>query len=250
MWKGTWEGKEVSIKRYINQPDPRDICILQQLSPHQNIITVYGVVHEKFSCCIVMEQMPGGSLHEFIHKKKNVPSPQQRSSWMKDIATGMEFLHSRGIAHRDLKSANVLLNDTHKTAKLCDFGTARQLEHTTAQSTVSGTHRWMAPEIMKGSTARINTKCDIYSCGMLLYEIVTLELPFKDAPTDHLVIFQVLSGERPCLPQSGSDCPPFLHRLITTCWSEDPRARPTFQEISLALNSEKFPFPPNYSHLT
>ena len=71
---------------------------------------------------------------------------------MKDIATGMEFLHSKGIAHRDLKSGNVLLaEDACKTAKLCDFGTAHLLKHTTEQSTVTGTYRWMAPEIIKGA---------------------------------------------------------------------------------------------------
>jgi len=89
VWKGRWKGKDVAIKRYINQPDPRDIRILQRLPPHKNITTVHGVVFEDTSCCIVMEQMYGGSLHEFIHKDKKVPPPQQRSSWMKDIATGM-----------------------------------------------------------------------------------------------------------------------------------------------------------------
>ena len=96
----------------------------------------------------------------------------------------------------------------------------------------------MAPEIMKGGT--INKKCDIYSYGMLLFEIVTLELPFKDA-TDQMVIFYVLSKEQPSLPQSDSKCPPFLRHLIFTCWVEDPSDRPSFQEIILALSSEKLP---------
>ena len=74
MWKGLWEGKEVAIKRYTNQPDPRDISVLQELPSHENIVTVYGVVRKQFSCCIVMKLMNGGSLHDFIHKKKNTPS--------------------------------------------------------------------------------------------------------------------------------------------------------------------------------
>ena len=242
VWKGLWEGKEVAIKRYTNQPDPRDISVLQELPSHENIVTVYGAVREQFSCCIVMKLMNGGSLHDFIHKKKNTPSPQQRFSWMKDIATGMEFLHSKGIAHRDLKSGNVLLaEDAHKTAKLCDFGTARLLDHTTAQSTVTGTYRWMAPEIIKGANARINMKCDVFSYSMVLCEIVTLELPFKEAETDQMAMVEVVTGKRPSLPQSDTECPPFLHRLITACWSEDPVDRPLFEKINLALNSETFP---------
>ena len=90
VWKGLWEGKNVAIKKYTNQPDPSDISVLQEVSSHVNIVTVYGVVREKFSSCIVMKLMSGGSLHDYIHKKKNKPSSQQRFS-------GLDEGHS----HRD-----------------------------------------------------------------------------------------------------------------------------------------------------
>ena len=200
----------------------------------------YGIMAEKHSCCIVTELVKGGSLFDFIHKQKKVPSDEQRSYWMKDIATGMEFLHHQGIAHHDLKSGNVLLGD-RMTAKLCDFGTARSLDHTTAQSTVTGTHRWMAPEIVHDPNARINKKCDSYSYSMVLYELVTLKLPFHDAPTDQMAMVDAVMGKRPSLPQTDSKCAPFLRRLITACWDADPKARPSFEEINLALDRKKFP---------
>ena len=188
-----------------------------------------------------MQLMNGGSLYDFIHKKKNTPPPEQRFSWIKDIARGMEFLHSRGIAHRDLKSANVLLaEDARKTAMLCDFGTAKQLPRTTIQSTVTGTYRWMAPEIIKGNSAKINMKCDVFSYSMVLCEIVTLNLPFKDSPSDQMAMIDVVTGKRPALSQPDPNCPSFLYRLISACWSEDPRDRPSFQEINLALDSRRF----------
>ena len=239
VWRGVWGQREVAIKKYTNQPDPRDICVLQEVPPHPNIVRVLGVVRDQFSCSIVMQLMNGGSLYDFIHKKKNMPSSEQRFSWMKDIARGMEFLHSRGIAHRDLKSANVLLaEDARRTAMLCDFGTAKQLPHTTVQSTATGTYRWMAPEIFKGTPT--NIKCDVFSYSMVLCEIVTLNLPFKDSSTDHMAMIDVVTGKRPALSQPDPNCPPFLYRLIKACWSEVPRDRPSFQEINSALNSERF----------
>ena len=238
VWKGKWKGMEVAVKKCL-QPSPKDVHVLLSLGPHPNIIQLYGIVAEKHSCCIVTELVRGGSLFDFIHKQKKVPSDEQQSYWMKDIATGMWFLHHRGIAHRDLKSGNVLLGD-RMMAKLCDFGTARSLDHTTAQSTVTGTYRWMAPEIVSDPNARINKKCDVYSYAMVLYELVTCKKPFHDAPTDHMAMFRAVAGKRPSLPESDSKYAPFLYRLITACWDADPKARPSFGEINIALDTKTF----------
>ena len=237
VFRGTWKGIPVAVKKCL-QPDPTDVGILLSLGSHPNVIQLYGVVVEQISCLIVTELVKDGSLFDFLFKQNKVPSDDQRSCWMKDIAMGMEFLHHHGIAHRDLKSGNVLLG---KTAKLCDFGTARSLDHTTAQSTVTGTYRWMAPEIVSDPNARINKKCDVYSYAMVLYELVTLKLPFHDAPTDQMAMVGAVTGKRPSLPESDSECAPFLRRLITTCWDADPKARPSFEEINVALDTKTFP---------
>ena len=151
----------------------------------------------------------------------------------------MEFLHHNGIVHRDLKFGNVLLGE-RMIAKLCDFGTARALDHAAQQSKPTGTYRWMAPEIAKEERSRISPKCDIYSFAMVLYEIVTLQLPFKDDP-ELMAMMKVLQGQRPTLPESDPECEPFLRHLITACWDEDPNNRPTFQEIKHALDRQTFP---------
>lgn len=243
VWKGTWKGVEVAIKE-CHDPDPRDVDILQQLGSHPNIITMYGVVNDKQSktCSIVTELIKGGSLYDFIHENKNRPSNQQRYSWMKGIAEGMLFLHGKGFAHRDLKSANVLLaGDKLMTPKLCDFGSARMLDHTTAQSKHTGTHRWMAPEVLQKKNAQINQKCDVFSFSMLLCEIVTLELPFKEAKTQYMVIAALGAKQRPTLPETDVECPPFLRRLITECWAEEPNERPSFQQIKQVFDKNKLP---------
>ena len=239
VFKGTWKGMEVAVKR-CNEPNPKDVAVLTSLRRHSNIIRMYGVLFQQKACLIVTELVKDGSLFDFIHKDKKIPSPEQRMYWMKDIALGMEFLHDHHIVHRDLKSANVLLGD-RMTAKLCDFGTARELDQTQTQTNVKGTFRWMAPEIASQQEACINRKCDVYSYAMTLFEIVTLQLPFKD-DKDLMAMFKALQGERPTLPESDSKCEPFLRRLITACWDKDPKIRPEFIEINNTLDSKRYPF--------
>lgn len=114
----------------------------------------------------------------------------KKFSWIKGIAEGMLFLHSKGLAHQDLKSGNVLLDDdNHMTPKLCDFGTACKLDHTTAQSAVTGTYQCIAPEVLKEPEAKVNQKCDMFSYSMVLCEIVTQALPFKNQKTEQLAMF-------------------------------------------------------------
>ena len=239
VFKGTWKGMEVAVKR-CNQPNPSDVKVLTSLGRHPNVICMYGVLFRQEACLIVTELVRDGSLFNFIHKDKKIPSPEQRMHWMKDIALGMEFLHHRHIVHRDLKSPNILLGD-RMTAKLCDFGTARELNQTQTQTNAKGTFRWMAPEIASQPDAHINRKCDVYSYAMVLFEIVTLQLPFKD-DQELVAIFKVFQGERPTLPESDSDYEPFLRRLITACWDKDPKTRPEFTEIKNALDSKRYPF--------
>ena len=242
MWKGTWKGKEVAIKKCL-RPDPTDVEILQQLDPHPNIIALYGFVVDvkSMSCSIVTELIKGGSMFDFLHKQKKTPSDEHKASWMKDIAEGMLFLHGKGLAHRDLKSGNILLDGNNlMTAKLCDFGTARELDHTTEQSAITGTYRWMAPEVIKDNNAPINQKCDVFSYSMVLCEIVMQELPFSYV-NDKLAMLELLNQKRPALPSSDAECPPYLRRLITACWAEDPHKRPSFQEICQILDKKYFP---------
>lgn len=232
---------EVAIKK-CNDPDPNDVKILQQLGSHPNIIAMYGVVKDERSsmCTFVTELVRGGSMYDFIHKNKNKPSNQQRYLWIMGITDGMLFLHDKGLAHRDLKSGNVLLaGDNLTTPKLCDFGTARPLDHTTEQSDIIGTYRWMAPEVRQEEHAQINQKCDVFSFSMLLCEIVTLELPYKEAETQYELIVALGTKQRPTLPETDAECPPFLRHLIKECWAEEPHERPSFQEIKQIIDANK-----------
>ena len=237
VFRGKWKGMEVAVKKY-PVANPKDIEILTGLGSHPNVIHLYGVVYCKDYSLLVTELVKGGSLYDFLYIKKSIPSHDQRMNWMHDIAMGMLFLHQHNIAHRDLKSANVLLG--HRMAKLCDFGTARYLEQTATQTNPSGTPRWMAPEIMRDPSARINKKCDVYSYAMVMYELVELKLPFHE-DSYMMAALNAMNGKRPTLPVSESECPSFLRRLIVASWSVDPDERPSFPDIIVALDTKTYP---------
>lgn len=184
-----------------------------------------------------MEYAPDGSLYDYLHTKGLGPPPLEQSiEWALQVARGMEYLHDCDIIHRDLKSPNILLSG--KDMKICDFGTARFLQHTTKQSGVRGTYRWMAPEVMKCQEARINHKCDVYSYAMVSYELFIHKVPFyeiDEEPLDIRVGQAVLDDKR---PEIVGDLPPYIHDLIEVCWRMNPDVRPTFSRIIAAYKNE------------
>ena len=95
----------------------------------------------------------------------------------------------------------------------------------------------MAPEIVEGVEAKINKMCDVFSFGMVLYEIFANKIPYDDLATDPLVGMAVLQGKRPPVPAT---LPPFLHPLLEACWKKEPDQRPQFEAIILAIQTGSF----------
>lgn len=124
-------------------------------------------------------ELASKSLYQYLHAEKNKPSLQRRIKWAKQIAKGMLHLHRHGLAHCDLKSANVFLFEREDKAKVYDFGTTCPLDHTTIMG-MAGSYRWMAPEFSNQANANINQCCDVFSYGMVLYEIFAHKIPFSD----------------------------------------------------------------------
>ena len=95
----------------------------------------------------------------------------------------------------------------------------------------------MAPDIVEGVEANINKMCDVFSYGMVLYEVFAHKIPYEDLPTDPLVDMAVLQGKRPPVPPT---LPPYLHPLLEGCWKEEPNQRPQFEAIVLAIQTESY----------
>ena len=185
----------------------------------------------------------------------------------------MLFLHTQGLLHRDLKSPNVLV-DKEGVVKLTDFGTSMQVcaiypyeyplpsarripyilcspsltfsgtcatsphvqegGQVTPRDADAGSFRWMAPEVAQRRGA--GKAADVYSYGMILFELLTHDVPFADVAAVHAVAIVVVHGARPPLPP---DTPRSLISIITRCWSEEPLQRPTFEAMGAELAASR-----------
>lgn len=204
-----------------------EVNILSTLT-HRNIIKFYGACYETPNFCIVSEYAPYGSLYSFLSSSSSAELQFcQMFRWAKDVASGMKYLHEEAsiqVVHRDLKSKNILIGDGH-CLKICDFGSSRVFDETVVM-TFAGTYPWMAPELIQGLPT--STLCDVYSFGIVLWEILTAEIPFKGLQGFQVAWIVVENHERPIIPSS---CPQQLSNLIQQCWQGDPAFRPSFSEI-------------------
>ena len=128
--------------------------------------------------CIITEYLCGGSLRSILLKHKNESLPlDQIISISLEIARGMEYVHSQGVIHRDLKPENILF-DEDSCVKIADFGIACEEAYCEVLAEDPGTYRWMAPEMIKHKP--YGRKVDVYSFGLLLWEMLTGKVPFED----------------------------------------------------------------------
>ena len=235
-YEAKWKMKTVAAKMYpgnLLQNLSSEIKILASLPPHPHVLTFFGVApsNDAISTCIITELAPNGSLHNYLHIGKEEPSPDQSIAWAQQIASGMLHLHSNSVVHCNLKSANVLLS-FGLLAKVYDFSCAHTLTKTTIKIEQVGTHWWMAPEILKDMKPTITKTCDVFSYGMILYEIFAKKIPYDDLPSNASVGMAVLMGKRPPIPAT---IPPFLQSILEACWKEDLNQRPSFEAIVVAI---------------
>ncbi|XP_032308915.1 mitogen-activated protein kinase kinase kinase isoform X2 [Drosophila ananassae] len=257
--RGFYDGEEVAIK-IAHQTGEDDMQrmrdnVLQEAKlfwalKHKNIAALRGVCL-KTKLCLVMEYARGGSLNRILAGK--IP-PDVLVNWAIQIARGMNYLHNEApmsIIHRDLKSSNVLIyeaiEDNHlqqKTLKITDFGLAREMYNTQRMS-AAGTYAWMPPEVISVST--YSKSSDVWSYGVLLWELITGETPYKGF--DPLSVAYGVAVNTLTLPIPKT-CPETWGALMKSCWQTDPHKRPGFKEILKQLESiahSKFTLTPQES---
>ncbi|GAM26893.1 hypothetical protein SAMD00019534_100680 [Acytostelium subglobosum LB1] len=214
---------------------------------HENVVSLKGVTLNPF--CIITELLRFGDLSKFLRNTTESFTMGTILKLSMDIAQGMYFLHSRKpmIIHCDLKSANILIGgqslDT-LVAKVSDFGlSVRQFDKEVKGRKVWN-WRWLAPEVIKN--VQYTEKIDIYSYGMVIWELITREIPFEEYFEEYkwnsVIEDKVTHGLRPTIPK---ECPEQFANLIQDCWQEDPRRRPSFEDIITQLQQMQSTFPLN-----
>lgn len=229
--KAKWKGKDVAIKTIESESERKAFIVeLRQLSRvnHHNIVKLYGSCNNPV--CLVMEYAEGGSLYNVLHGAEPLPyyTASHAMSWCFQCSQGVAYLHGmkpKALIHRDLKPPNLLLVAGGTVLKICDFGTACDIQ--THMTNNKGSAAWMAPEVFEGSN--YSEKCDVFSWGIILWEVITRRKPFDEIGGPAFrIMWAVHNGTRPPLIKN---LPKPIESLMTRCWSKDPSQRPSMEEI-------------------
>uniref|UniRef100_A0A8C1TPH5 Mitogen-activated protein kinase kinase kinase n=1 Tax=Cyprinus carpio TaxID=7962 RepID=A0A8C1TPH5_CYPCA len=227
VFLGKFRSEDVAIKKVREQKET-DIKHLRKLK-HPNIISFKGVCTQAPCYCIIMEYCAQGQLYEVLRAGRKV-TPRLLVDWASGIASGMNYLHLHKIIHRDLKSPNVLVTQSDNV-KISDFGTSKELSDKSTKMSFAGTVAWMAPEVIRNEP--VSEKVDIWSFGVVLWELLTGEIPYKDV--DSSAIIWGVGSNSLHLPVP-STCPDGFKILMKQTWQGKPRNRPSFRQILLHLD--------------
>ncbi|CAM8926984.1 unnamed protein product [Rhodiola kirilowii] len=244
VFRGTWNGTDVAIKVFLEQELSteiiedfcNEISILTRLR-HPNVILFLGACTKPPRLSMVTEYMELGSLHYLIHVsgEKNKISWRRRLKMLCDICRGLMCIHRMNIVHRDLKSANCLVNK-HLAVKICDFGLSQILTTIPIKvSSSAGTPEWMAPELIRNEP--FTEKCDIFSLGVIIWELCTLKRPWDGVPPVQVVYAVANDGSRLEIPDGP------VGKIISDCWAE-PNDRPSCNEVLKRLLECEYTPPP------
>ncbi|KAF9084450.1 hypothetical protein BGX23_010509 [Mortierella sp. AD031] len=235
--KRSWLAQEVAEKPlgFFGSQDmldmlKKEVAILKKLDRCNYITKFMGVTNRNNQISIIMEWLPNGDLASTLAKDEM--DWEQKLFIAADIARGLHFLHEVGIIHKTLRAKNILLTRFNQ-AKITNFRQSRlESAQTRPMSDPFSFVRWLAPEKMTPPEVRYGPECDIYSFGMLLFEIASNKIPFhsfKDRELPEKIVREDLYETVP------KGTPPEFGNIMTACWSHDPRLRPTVSQVLLVL---------------
>ncbi|KAI6177550.1 Non-specific serine/threonine protein kinase [Aphelenchoides bicaudatus] len=246
--------RPVAVKKLnIRNPGPEllsafknEVTVLRR-ARHGNVLNFLGVIREP-DLAIVTQWCQGSSLYRHIHVVEPHVDFEMKAilEICKQIAQGMCYLHSRNVIHRDLKSNNIFLTDD-TTVKIGDFGLAtvkaRPEDKAESNPNPSGSILWMPPEVIRMQIANpYSNRSDVYSFGIVLYELLSSTLPYVEYKSRDQILFLVGSGRlKPDMKKLRNDVPKRFRALLDNCINYKQEDRPEFPEIFDNLNSIRLP---------
>jgi serine/threonine-protein kinase len=200
---------------------------------HPNIVTIYDADEQNGILYLAMEFLQGATLDVLLHAQHTL-KPDQAVDMVRQVCAGLEYAHSKGVVHRDIKPGNIMVLATG-AVKITDFGIARTANVMTMTGQVLGTPNYMSPEQVVGKT--VDGRSDLFSVGVMLYEMVTGERPF-DGQSITTIMYKIVH-EAPVAPNKlDQTIHPGLSRIIEKCLAKSPENRyQSAAEISSVLQN-------------
>ncbi|XP_011023604.1 PREDICTED: mitogen-activated protein kinase kinase kinase ANP1-like isoform X3 [Populus euphratica] len=204
-----------------------EVKLLQNLS-HPNIVRYLGTVREEETLNILLEFVPGGSISSLLGKFGSFPEPVIRA-YTKQLLLGLEYLHNNGIMHRDIKGANILV-DNKGCIKLADFGASKQvveLATVSGAKSMKGTPYWMAPEVILQTGHGFSA--DIWSVGCTVIEMATGKPPWSQQYQEVAALFYI--GSTKSHPEIPGHLTPEAKDFLLKCLHKEPNMRPEASQL-------------------
>jgi len=242
VYRGQYKGKIIAIKvvrteseNILSDEEYQEFLtegkIMLQLERHPNVISVEYICINRDTPAIIMEFAPMGTLRDYLEKLNENLQLNVILKLIQGIACGLSVLHKHGVVHRDIAARNILLGE-NLVPKVSDFGLSRESDEKEGSYSSRGLHalpvKWMAPEAI--SEGVFSTQTDMWSFGIVIWEIATRELPHNERDSTECKILIRDSFLTPIIPKD------FEHTVIADimrqCWYKDPELRTSAKDIS------------------
>ncbi|CAB5181201.1 unnamed protein product [Rhizophagus irregularis] len=235
IYKATWNRTDVAVKKLHDSENISKYFLNELRSLYQFndanlcVIGCYGITQDPITkeYMLILNYAEGGNLHNYLQKNFINLTWENKLFILDGISLGLEDIHNKNFIHRDIHSGNMLFS---KFWKVGDLGLSQPANNTLSNNEIYGVIPYIAPEVFK--SAAFSKESDIYSLGMIMWELTTGCKPFTYVEHDHGLIFKILDGERPKITEDTPEC---YADLMKKCWDSNPSKRPTIGEISISI---------------